>query len=84
MRLMEDTSDDSQGWIRVVSDERGATLRDGVSIDEATQIGRLTPGAVARFMGRAVYDSPGMGDHCVPVVRFQLVPAATCPGGWIS
>ena len=63
MRLTEDTWDDSQVWIRVVSDERGATLRDGVSIDEATQIGHLTPGAVARFMSRALYDSPGLGDH---------------------
>lgn len=38
MRLSEDHGDERKGWLRVVSDDRGATLRDGVSIDDATQV----------------------------------------------
>jgi len=52
MRLSDDYSDESRGWLRVVSDDRGATLRDGVSIDEANQLGRLPRGAVVRFFER--------------------------------
>jgi hypothetical protein len=84
MRLAEDGSDGDRGWLRVVSDDRGATLRDGVSIDEATQVGRLARGQVVRYSARATYESPGMGEYCDTVVRYHVAATPISPAGWIS
>jgi hypothetical protein len=50
-----------QGWLRIVCDDRGATLRDGVSIDEAVQVGRLNRGAVVRFVERGAWSPLHVG-----------------------
>jgi hypothetical protein len=86
VRLAEEASEEGQGWVRIVcEDPRGATLRDGVSIDAGELVGRLPRGAVARYTARTLYESPlGMEDACDPVTRFRLEGTPTRPGGWVS
>ena len=76
--------DERKGWLEVVSDDRGATLRSGVSIDDSTQVGRLPKGKVVRYINKDAYENPKMYQFCDSVTRFYVEATSSSPAGWLS
>lgn len=74
------------GWVRVVSQAHGATVRSGMSIDADGVVGRIPCGSVVPYDNAIVYHSPGASDRGFidPVVRYRCIATATTPAGWIS
>lgn len=78
--------DASTGWLRVVSQAHGATVRSGMSIDADAVVGRIPCGTVVPYDRAVIYTSPGVQDQVGidPVVRYRCIATATTPAGWIS
>lgn len=78
--------DASSGWLKVVSQAHGATVRSGMSIDADAIVGRIPCGTVVPYDRAVIYTSPGVPDRngIDPVVRYRCIATATTPAGWIS
>lgn len=78
--------DSASGWVRVVSQAHGATVRAGRSIDADGVVGRIPCGTVVPYDCSIVYHSPGAPDRGAidPVVRYRCIATSTTPMGWIS
>lgn len=78
--------DASTGWLKVVSQAHGATVRSGMSIDADSIVGRIPCGTVVPYDSAVIYTSPGAQDRIGidPVVRYRCIATATTPAGWIS
>ena len=78
--------DSAKGWVRVVSEAHGATVRSGMRIDADGIVGRIPCGSVVPFDSAIIYHSPVIPGHVTinPVVRYSCIATATTPAGWIS
>lgn len=78
--------DATSGWVRVVSQAYGATVRSGISIDADGIVSRIPCGAVVPYDNAIIYHSQGAPDQAGidPVVRYRCIATATTPAGWIS
>lgn len=76
----------TKGWLRVVSQAHGATVRAGMSIDTDSIVGRIPCGTVVPYDNAIVFHSPGAPNFGAidPVVRYRCLATATTPAGWIS
>ncbi|CAM9783858.1 unnamed protein product [Discosporangium mesarthrocarpum] len=84
--LLPSAQSPNHGWLRVVSQMHGATVRTGVSIDLDEVVGRIPCGTVVMFDETAVYTTPRLqgGVDTDPVRRYRCRSTSTTPGGWIS
>lgn len=78
--------DSTRGWVRIVSQDHGATVRSGMSIDSDRIVGKIPCGSVVPYNNAIIYHSPGSTDDGIidPVVRYHCTATPTTPAGWIS
>lgn len=80
------SNNSSSGWVRVVSQAHGATVRSGMSIDADGIVGRIPCGTVVPYDNAIIYHSPGTPNsfNTDPVARYRCIATVTTPAGWIS
>ena len=76
----------SRGWVRIVSQAHGATVRSGMSIDTEGIVGRIPCGMVVPYDNAIIFHSPSAPERGAiePVVRYHCLATTTTPAGWIS